>query len=159
MVFLPAKRESGIEEIADFNAVAEGSFHDVWLEDYFKLLFLNIPEGVGILDDGIYEYFLVDFENRKTCRGKRQNVGSPVSLMPGVVRPEHDKRLVFLLERPRTIVLKDKRIFVERNMLDDGEYAGRIKEIVCSINNIYFGAGYENANERYKSALLDMISE
>lgn len=109
----PKYGSSGISINADKiqKAVIEGTFHDEVCKYHLKLASLIIPEGVSVVNDGIYSYRIfgkaTDFKNIKEVKyeGSKQTEIKPLIFAGGAV-----------LEKPRMLCLEDGRIFVEETI-------------------------------------------
>jgi len=92
-------------------AVIEGTFHDEVCKYHLKLASLLIPEGVSVVDDGVYKYRILgraaDFKEIKEVKyeGDKQTNIKPLIFAGSAV-----------VEKPRMFCLGDGRIFVEESI-------------------------------------------
>ncbi|MFH0831245.1 MAG: hypothetical protein V1886_00025 [archaeon] len=102
------------------NAIVEGTYRDEWHRLRFLTTRLNIDKETSVLGEYSYTYQLYgrtkDFEEIQTGKeyGKQQQIGS----------------FVFRMERPRTIVLKDGRVFVDEVMMKEQGYVNNCVPII-----------------------------
>ena len=119
------------KDMKDFNAVVEGIFPFQTEESYFRLLNLIVSENVGSLNDGKNRYVLfgkVDsfryFEYSQRVESDDSdleisvNFGSEGLLFDsfgfrrGVVYPNFVVLVTDVIEIPRTVCMRDGRIYV-----------------------------------------------
>ena len=99
-----------------FNAVVEGTFHDEWCRSHYQTGKLNIPKNVSVIDDGTYKYSFhgttTDFQKVKesTCPGGIEVKVESINMMYNL----------FSIERPRAIMLRDGRVFVDKDFTLEG---------------------------------------
>ncbi|TRZ54135.1 hypothetical protein D4Q76_03040 [archaeon] len=92
-------------------AVIEGTFHDEVCKYHLKLASLIIPEGVSVVDDGVYKYRILgraaDFKEIKEVKyeGDKQTNIKPLIFAGNAV-----------LEKPRMFCLETGEIFVEETI-------------------------------------------
>ncbi len=100
-----------------FNAVIEGTFHDEWYCFRYKLTRIDVPPDVEILDDGIYHYILRD-----------SGLAEVVHEIEGLLDCEGLVLGDIFSNRPRSVFLRDGRVFVEEGLMHD-EYSGLVSEL------------------------------
>ena len=116
------------KEKEPFNAVIEGSFHDEWWSFHYKIAQLEIPKRATILNDSTHRYKLYGItDDFKYIRGAEDSsdgleflmdfkVGHDLATCEGVLLP-HDKKLDHsYMMRPRAVVLRDGRIYIDDSM-------------------------------------------
>ena len=145
----------GKKEIAGFNAVIEGTYHDEWTTLNYKLTNLTIPENVGIIKDGTYKYDFFGKTQDFNSIARGQQVGSleikigSLSFGSGIVLPFRGG-IPNILERPRAISFKDGRIFIEEHMVADEKYAGTVQQILQTARRLFED---RETNENYKKIM------
>ena len=129
--------------IKEFNAVIEGTYFDNWYSFNYKIALLEIPAETSVLDDNIYKYKRYgktnDFQNIQEVDRESNNLETKIGFLgfcDGIVLP-YIGGIPNVLERPRTVCLRDGRIFIEDHMLTDKAYIDRISLIVKSIGEIF----------------------
>jgi len=110
--------------IGRFNAVIEGTFHDEWTRFNYKIVQIDVPVRTSVINDVTYKYGLAavartkDFqsviETSEIAEEREVKIDS-LGFCNGVVLP-YRGGIPNLLERPRTVFMRDGRIFVERHM-------------------------------------------
>ena len=111
----------------NLNAVVEGNSHYNLKIPLFKLVNLEIPENVFLIDDTSRRFNFYGVTNDfKKIERRDLDVGTfkrvdRLSLCPGIVLPYRGE-FKSLLENPRTVILKDGRVFVENGIRRNLEY-------------------------------------
>jgi hypothetical protein len=117
-----------------FNAVIEGSYHDDWNHHHAKLAQLDVPDDVQRLNDGVYKYALYGrYDNNSLLELKPGDLEKEIGFLGfcnGVMLPVHQGLSSRVLERPRSFLLRDGRVFVEEHMLDDQEYMKILSQLL-----------------------------
>lgn len=125
-----------------FNAVIEGTYHDEWSTLNYKLARLQVPENAAVLNDGTYKYQLhgktADFKNLQKAAGESSLEAKIefIGFCNGVVLP-YMGGIPCILERPRTVCMKDGRIFVDEHMSTDKLYMDAMTSIMGSAGKIF----------------------
>mgnify|MGYP001573208769 CR=1 FL=1 len=119
-----------------FNAVIEGTYHDEWMRLNYKIAELQIPEGTQGINDGNFRY--VNFEKRpeRPESGLETKVES-LDFLGGIVLPFQGGAFPQILERPRAVVLRDFRVFVEQGMLEDQRYVTMLPNIIMNAGRLF----------------------
>jgi hypothetical protein len=118
-----------------FNAVIEGTFHDDWRNFHYKLARLDVPTGTTVINDGVYKYrfHLTSSDGRIIDRtrppGSVEATTDFLGFCPGVVLPYRGGTFSNHLERPRTVIMGDGRMFIEREMGKDVDYVKVAEEV------------------------------
>jgi hypothetical protein len=139
------------QEIQEFNTIIEGSYHDNWKNFHHKLSYIDVPNNTTAIDDGenVYPLYGVtrDFHTTQMVKsvGELELKTDSLSLSKGVVLSSQGGPFVNILEEPRTICLRDGRIFVGSTMLMEEGYIEWIPRIV------------ESAGEMFKEERLSII--
>lgn len=115
--------------IPAFDAIVEGTPADGMYDSTFKLIGLDVAENTNILNDGINRYM---FHGTITYSGvnrdssflnpKEADIGEPLSSYPGAILTEYTESKISsnaVLEYPRAVFLKDGRIFIRENLIQD----------------------------------------
>lgn len=142
-------------EFAEFNSVIEGTYHDEWFLFHYKLANLSIPKNVSLINDGTNKYsffgktedFISVDQNKKT--DSLEIEVDSLSFGPGIVLPFRGG-IPNILDRPRTISLRDGRIFVDEHMIIDEKYVKAIPEILQTANKLFTD---KQTNENYKKIM------
>ncbi len=159
------KREKPVEAkapepVTQFNAVIEGAFRDSLAVLTYKIAHVPVHHKASSLYDGSYKYLLVgtttDFQGI-TCPSNtdRQETGletritESLGLCKGVV---FNKGIgLHMLERPRALVTRDGRVFIEEGMLADEDYLDEaIPDLLSSAKSIF---AYQHISELYITAM------
>lgn len=124
-----------------FNAVIEGTYYDDWTNLNYKIAQLQIPEHVTVLNDGHDTYNLFgetsDFQTFKT-------VGETVGLEAVIDFLGHCEGVVLpyrggfpFIDRPRTVCMRNGRIYVEKTMAASEAYLKMIPSILKTADEIF----------------------
>ena len=106
--------------MSSFNALIEGNQNNQWEVMRYKLVALEIPQNVALLEDGVYRYGLKSttrdfrhFEDINPSFGDEVSSFEILSLshLNGLVLPYVGGNGFHILERPRSILLEDGRLF------------------------------------------------
>ena len=132
-----------------FNAVIEGSFQEGWKTLHYKIAELQIPTDTNLLNDGQYQYRLFgrteDFQTIIQFSGKGNILETrleSLSYCNGIILPIESSVLEYDLERPRAVCMRDGRIFVDNDMLDDKLYLDAFQKIVKNCGEIFQSEEY-----------------
>ena len=100
-----------------FDALVEGSFHDEWAHQHYTVAKLSAPKDVQVINDGDYQYELYgttqDFKNINLTTEPSGLEFKTESLI---------STSTMFIERPRSICLRDGRVFVDTDMKKDKAY-------------------------------------
>ncbi|MBI2451512.1 hypothetical protein HYV50_00365 [Candidatus Pacearchaeota archaeon] len=118
-----------------FNVVIEETYHDEWRRLNYKLANLEIPQNAVQIADGAYNYGFYgktkDF--KKVDKVKEESlefkVHGFIGFCDGIVLPFRGG-IPNILERPRTLVFRDGRIFIEKGMMNDSKYMDMLESIL-----------------------------
>lgn len=119
-----------------FNALIEGTYPDDLMRFHFKIARLDVPTGITLVNDGVYQYHLngmtTDFRDlyvRQRASGEKDVEHKVDSLVfcEGIVLPYRGGN-TNVLDRPRSILLDDGRFFT--SMENDREYLRFVREII-----------------------------
>ena len=131
------------KERKDFNAVIEGTYHDDWSNLNYKIIQLDIPENIAILCDGTYKYKLYgrtqDFADVTKVNGAAGDLETKIDFLgfcEGVVFP-YGRGIPNILERPRTVCMRDGRIFIDDQMITDQTYLDTVLAVVKTAGKIF----------------------
>ena len=117
------------KERKEFNAVIEGTYHDNWSNLNYKITQIEVPENTAVLNDGTYKYKLHgrtdDFENVQRVNGEAGDLEAKIDF------------LGFILERPRTVCMRDGRIFVDDHMITNKAYLDAVSSVVKTAGEIF----------------------
>ncbi|MEK6926781.1 MAG: hypothetical protein AABW50_05900 [Nanoarchaeota archaeon] len=139
------------------NAVIEGTDHESWSDLQYMALPLKISKDVSLINDGNYRFLFYgkanDFENVDRVDDKsRLEVKIDSLFFPNecIAIDENGKAVygnnsdsfeidatAIALERPRSIVLKDGRIFIEEDMLKKDSYLKVVPSIIKMSKKIF----------------------
>ena len=117
-----------------FNAVIEGTYQDEWGRSYYQTGKLDIPQNVSVIDDGSYRYSFhgttTDFNkvNESSCPSGIESKVESLGMMYNQ----------FSLERPRAVILRDGRVFVDKEITLEG-YIEAVNEgnIIRTAGNLF----------------------
>ena len=121
----------------NLNAVIEGTSHYNLGRPLFKLANLEIPENVFLIYDTSFKFHLYGAtKDFKEIERANLNVGTfkrvdELSVCSGIVLPYRGE-FKSLLENPRTVLLRDGRIFVKEGMKRNSEYMGLLHGEIIS---------------------------
>jgi len=135
-----------------FNAVIEGTYHDEWNRLNYKIAELQIPEGTQVINDGTYRY--VNFESKpdEKSKGGLETMVDSLGFLPGIVLPFRGGTFPQVLERPRAVVLRDFRVFVDEGMLKDQKYVSVLPNILMNAGRIFNDEGTAKNYEKILTA-------
>ncbi len=130
----------------NFNAVIEGSFQEGWKTLYYKLARLEVPQDVSVLNDKTYRYQLYgkteDFNGISIAVGNGLEAKVPdLADCHGIVL-SNESDIEFMLERPRAVCMRDGRIFVDINMMEDAQYMDAMFDVVRNAGRIFQSGEY-----------------
>lgn len=139
-----------------FNTLIEGTYHDEWSFFHYKMANLEIKEDIIIINDGIYKYFL--YAKRKDYRKldkkvSKENIEQKLNFLgfcDGLVLPVSGQ-LPNFLERPRTLILRDGRVFIDDHMMDDQNYLKALEDIAKKRAKEIF------SNTKYESLYQELV--
>ena len=141
----------------DFNAVVEGTYHDQWITLNFKITRIEIPENTAVLNDGVYKYRLHgrtdDFEHVQRVNGESGDLEAKINflgLYEGFVLP-YKGGILNILERPRTVCMRDGRVYIDEDMAIDKFYLSAVPSIVKAAGEMF---GKEALSELYKQVTI-----
>jgi hypothetical protein len=131
------------KERKDFNAVIEGTYHGELRNLNYKLVQLQIPEDAAILNDGIYRYKLhgktEDFESIQKVNDGVGGLEVTIDFLgfcEGVVLP-YKGGILKILEIPRTVCMRDGKVFIGEHMSMDKTYLDVFSSIVKTAGEIF----------------------
>ncbi len=107
------------------NIVIEGGFQNSWRDKHYKISGLAIPEGVTKINDGEYNFTLsgkTDFVNIEEVKynGNKEITIESLASCKGISLEYNNYPPNNWLQRPRSIITRDGRIFIDHSF--DIEY-------------------------------------
>jgi len=142
-MFIPSFFKKLFEE--GFNVVIEGTYCENWKQLHYKPASLNVPEGMGVLTDGTCEYILYGITDFKEI--KKADIGTEALQVQNVVLRQGASGII---ETLRTVCMMDGRVYVERDMLKDGEYLEALNSMVKKFREMF---GDKELHRSYKKAV------
>jgi hypothetical protein len=136
-----------------FNAIIEGTEQDEWRLFYFKLAHVEVQERVARINDRVYRYELhgktkdySHIENAESQPGLEAKVDF-LGFCPGVVLRSSP---VQVLGRPRTVCMRDGRIFIDEHMKEDSQY---VEALVKSLEDMGKMFNDKRTDEWYRKTI------
>lgn len=137
-----------------FNAVIEGSYLDELRNHSFKLIELLVPKDCKMINDLMNRYVLYglaanDFQSIKRTNGASglETTVDVLSTCSGIVVPQRYEN-PHVLDVPRVICTKDRRLFVSEKMLANEDYMMSLQETLTSAGRIFSDPSLARAYER-----------
>jgi len=135
-----------------FDAVVEGISCNFRESSCYKLVLLNIPEKVEILNDGVYNYDLHykaedfrivrDLFPDEVIRGLEARVNF-LGLCEGIIFSINRRSFGRMLDRPRAVFMRNGRIYIERSLRHDEAYLkGKVPSIIGVVRRIFESPNY-----------------
>lgn len=117
------------EEQQGFNVIVEGSYSGVTKDAGLKIMRFEVHEDAASINDGEYRYVFYgktdDFENIKKVPSEVSGLEVKINPLSSILGIVLEARTVFL-PRPRTVYIRDGRIFVEEYMRNEESYMSAV---------------------------------
>lgn len=112
-----------------FNAVIEGTNQDEWSSLQYATRKMRIPSNTTVINDENYQFCLY---GRTSDFQTVEPLEKSIETLETKINP-----LVFALERPRAICMRDGRVYVDKTMTKDEAYIRALDKIVQTAKEIF----------------------
>ena len=136
----------------NFNAIIEGTEYDDWRSLKFKITYIEVPENTGVINDNTYKYLFYgktenfhDVKKEENRNSLETKVGS-FAFCQGVPA---------ILGRPRSLIMRDGRVFIDSDMMAREDYLKAIEDVLEDAKEFFES---KEAAKVYKKSLKHPFS-
>ena len=140
-----------------FNAIIEGGSQGNWRDLNYKVARIKIPKEAYSLYDDTYKYVLYGktekFDDIKKSEHKEGGLEinlNSLTFSKGLIIPFKEGDVI--LERPRSVCMKDGRIYIEEGMLKDEDYLEALSYVLDTANKVFNKRSFSKIYRKFNHA-------